>query len=162
MQIPGAARPCTASNPGVQRLTNGDLRRAARYTAYAGTRFILSLVRVLSYSQKQSAGSLPVLLAIPGPISIHCCIMFLHSVLILAYLCAWALASTRIVTYGASACETPVGTIDGPETGVCQENTLGRYSSFKLMNADPTCSGMFMDNIWARIELIEREQSLST
>lgn len=51
-------------------------------------------------------------------------------------------AITTITTYSDSDCNVIISSIDGAETGECQENILGDYVSFSVTSVDTTCAGM--------------------
>ena len=84
------------------------------------------------------------------------------SPLLVTCLCfgAQVFASTTISTYSDVGCTDAVQSIDGPDTGICQENTLGSYTSFQVTSLDSLCAGMtVMECLGARIRLTRLVQS---
>ena len=67
--------------------------------------------------------------------------MFLLLLVIAASLETPVLAGTTITTYDNIDCTQSVRLVTPPETGQCQTNTLGNYSSFKITNPTPSCNG---------------------
>jgi hypothetical protein len=66
------------------------------------------------------------------------------SPLLVSFICfsGAILATTIITTYTDSDCAEIIGSITGPDTGVCQENSLGSYTGFQVTSLDSSCAGM--------------------
>lgn len=86
----------------------------------------------------------------------------MFSSLLVTGLCygAQVFASTTISTYSDAGCTDVVQSIDGPDTGLCQENTLGSYTSFRVTSLDSPCAGMTaIEYLGARTRLTRLMQS---
>lgn len=58
------------------------------------------------------------------------------------FLCARVMTTTIISTYNDDECTNNIiGPVNSPETGECQENSLGIYNSFYVTVLESLCAG---------------------